>query len=172
MPGVKVNGTEATRQCLMGGTDIDSGGTYRGNLAKAVESGELDVKHARLRLRSNCKMRMMMGLFDPDQDNLTSTLWTSSGRQSTLRWAWRRKEGMTLLKKGPLPFAPGKSIAVIGRAVNDTNSLTGNYDGPLCAGGGAKCFHRSVSFCNCQPRWICGCGVDKVRAAARRQQMR
>ena len=41
-------GTDATRQCLMGGTDIDSGGTYRNNLEKAVETGELDIKWARL----------------------------------------------------------------------------------------------------------------------------
>ena len=67
-----VNGTEATRQCLMGGTDIDSGGTYRGNLAKAVEDGELDVKYARLGLKNSYKMRMMMGLFDPTGTNAAS----------------------------------------------------------------------------------------------------
>eukprot|EP01048_Picozoa_sp_COSAG05_P009285 COSAG05_NODE_752_length_7532_cov_44.503565_6_plen_76_part_00 len=32
-------------QCLMGGTDIDSGGTYRKNLANAVQDGELDIKY-------------------------------------------------------------------------------------------------------------------------------
>ena len=71
-----VNGTEATRQCLMGGTDIDSGGTYRGNLAKAVEDGELDVKYARLGLKNSYKMRMMMGLFavPTGEDTLTSVI--------------------------------------------------------------------------------------------------
>jgi hypothetical protein len=58
LPGVKVNGTQATRQCLMGGTDIDSGGTYRSNLAKAVEDGELDISYARLGLKNSYKMRM------------------------------------------------------------------------------------------------------------------
>ena len=49
-------GGRPTRRCLMGGTDIDSGGTYRGNLAKAVETGELDVKYARLGLKNSYKM--------------------------------------------------------------------------------------------------------------------
>jgi hypothetical protein len=30
----------------MGGTDIDSGGTYRKNLANAVNDGELDIKYS------------------------------------------------------------------------------------------------------------------------------
>jgi hypothetical protein len=50
------------------------------------------------------------------------------------------KAGMTLLKRGPLPFTTGKSVAVIGQNVNNTDALTGNYDGPLCAHGGASCF--------------------------------
>ena len=75
-----VNGTEATRQCLMGGTDIDSGGTYRGNLAKAVEDGELDVKYARLGLKNSYKMRMMMGLFDPTG---TTVMLSRSDRMQT-----------------------------------------------------------------------------------------
>ena len=50
------------------------------------------------------------------------------------------KAGMTLLKKGPLPFGPGKSVAVIGQAVSDMDAMTGNYDGPLCPQGGSKCF--------------------------------
>ena len=36
------------------------------------------------------------------------------------------KAGMTLLKKGPLPFGPGKSVAVIGQAVSDMDAMTGN----------------------------------------------
>jgi hypothetical protein len=43
---------------------------------------------------------------------------------------------------GPLPFKPGngKTIAVIGQAVNNTGMLTGNYDGPLCPKGGSSCW--------------------------------
>ena len=171
VPGVKVNGTEATRQCLMGGTDIDSGGTYRGNLAQAVTSGELDVKYARLGLKNSYKMRMMMGLFDPEEDNPYKHITTDIvGSPEHLAMSLEgAKKGMTLLKKGPLPFAPGKSIAVIGRAVNDTNSLTGNYDGPLCAGGGAKCFPsigEAFATANHGGSTVVVASVDKVKAAA------
>lgn len=43
---------------------------------------------------------------------------------------------------GPLPFpkGSGKTIAVIGQAVNNTGMLTGNYDGPLCPKGGTSCW--------------------------------
>ena len=142
IPATPTNGTDATRQCLMGGTDIDSGGTYRNNLANAVESGELDVKWARLGLKNSYKMRMMMGLFDPQEDNpykhiATDVVGSDEHLAMSLQSA---KAGMTLLKKGPLPFASGKSVAVIGQIANDTNSMTGNYDGPLCPEGGARCF--------------------------------
>ena len=156
----------------MGGTDIDSGGTYRSNLAKAVESGELDVKYARLGLKNSYKMRMMMGLFDPEEDNpykqiTTDVVGSAEHLAMSLEGA---KKGMTLLKKGPLPFAPGKSIAVIGQAANDTNSLTGNYDGPLCAeGGGAKCFPsigEAVATANRGGSTVIVASVDKEKATA------
>ena len=136
------NGTDATRQCLMGGTDIDSGGTYRSNLAKAVESGELDVKYARLGLKNSYKMRMMMGLFDPSVDNPYKHISTDVvGSDAHLAMSLESsKAGMTLLKKGSLPFSTGRSVAVIGQNVHNTDALTGNYDGPLCAKGGASCF--------------------------------
>ena len=36
-PPRPTNGTDATKQCLMGGTDIDSGGTYLAYLAKVQQ---------------------------------------------------------------------------------------------------------------------------------------
>jgi hypothetical protein len=41
----------------MGGTDIDSGGTYRENMFQALADGELDEKYARLGLTNSYKMR-------------------------------------------------------------------------------------------------------------------
>jgi hypothetical protein len=142
IPATPTNGTDATRQCLMGGTDIDSGGTYRKYLAQAVDDGELDVRWARLGLKNSYKMRMMMGLFDPTVDNpykhvTTDVVGSAEHLAMSLESA---KKGMTLLKKGPLPFAAGKSVAVIGQSVSNTDAMTGNYDGPLCAHGGASCF--------------------------------
>ena len=73
----------------MGGTDIDSGHTYRGNLAKAVLDGELDVKWARLGLKNSYKMRMMMGLFDPSVDNPYKHIATGGPRGAVkAAWPW------------------------------------------------------------------------------------
>lgn len=174
IPATPTNGTDATRQCLMGGTDIDSGGTYRSNLAKAVESGELDVKWARLGLKNSYKMRMMMGLFDPQEDNPYKHITTDVvGSDEHLAMALQSaKKGMTLLKKGPLPFAAGKSVAVIGQIANDTNSMTGNYDGPLCPKGGASCFPslgEAIAAANKggTTTIVGGVDVDKAVAAAK-----
>jgi len=140
-PIAGVNGSTATTQCLMGGTDIDSGGTYVHNLVDAVNvTGELDIKYARLGLRNSYKMRMMMGLFDPDVDNQykhidTDVVGSDQHQEMSLLAA---KKGMVLLKKGQLPFPVGKKVAVIGQSVSDTNAYTGNYDGPLCPHGGAR----------------------------------
>ena len=116
--------------------------TYRSNLAKAVTDGELDVKWARLGLKNSYKMRMMMGLFDPSVDNPYKHITTDVvGSDAHLAMSLESaKAGMTLLKNGPLPLSVGKTIAVIGQSVSDTNALTGNYDGPLCPHGGAFCF--------------------------------
>ena len=132
IPATPTNGTDATRQCLMGGTDIDSGGTYRHYLASAVEDGELDVKWARLGLKNSYKMRMMMGLFDPAVDNPYKHITTDVvGSDAHLAMALESsKAGMTLLKKGPLPFETGKSVAVIGQNAHNTGACGYNR---LCA---------------------------------------
>eukprot|EP00658_Telonema_sp_P-2_P016302 TRINITY_DN16320_c0_g1_i2.p1 TRINITY_DN16320_c0_g1~~TRINITY_DN16320_c0_g1_i2.p1 ORF type:complete len:586 (+),score=136.91 TRINITY_DN16320_c0_g1_i2:194-1951(+) len=141
-PPRPTNGTDATKQCLMGGTDIDSGGTYRSYLAAAIRDGELEETVARLALKNSYKMRGWLGLFDPLVPNKYKKITTdevgSAEHQAASLLA--AQKSMVLLKKGVLPFTPGKRVAVIGQSVNDTNSMTGNYDGPLCPGGGASCF--------------------------------
>ena len=143
-PARPTNGTGATAQCLLGGTDIDSGGTYRNNLAQAVQSGELDEAVARLALRNSYRMRAKMGLFEPDVDNkylhISSDEVGSAAYQATSLFA--AQKGMVLLKRGPLPFSKGKHVAVIGQSVSNTMAMTGNYDGPLCPHGGASCFEN------------------------------
>jgi len=168
-----VNGTQATKKCLMGGTDIDSGGTYRDFLAPAVQSGELDVKFARLGLKNSYKMRMMMGLFDPTVDNEykhipTAVVGSPEHQAMSLLGA---KKGMVLLKKGPLPFAKGKRIAVIGGAAFNTGDMTGNYDGPLCPNGGSSCFPNILQAINATNTLAGGAtikydGHDAAEAAA------
>jgi len=149
-PPRPTNGTDATKQCLMGGTDIDSGGTYRGNLLNAVESGELQEKFARLGLRNSYKMRYMMGLFDPTVDNpykhiSTAEVGSQAHQDMSIRAAMK---GMVLLKQGPLPFKKGKNVAVIGQSVTNTGAMTGNYDGPLCPTGGSSCFPNIAEAVN------------------------
>ena len=140
--GDPTNGTDATRQCLMGGTDIDSGGTYLQNLARAVTDGELKVEYAKLGLKNSYKMRMMMGLFDPATDNEYKHIQTDEvgSAASQAKSLLAAEKGMVLLKQGPLPFAKGKKVAVIGQSVSNTGDMTGNYDGPLCPNGGSSCF--------------------------------
>jgi len=149
-PPKPTNGTDATRQCLMGGTDIDSGRTYLHNLEQAVEDGELDVKYTNLGLTNSYKMRFKMGLFDPTVDNkykhiATDEIGSDPYQEMSLNAA---RKGMVLLKQGMLPFKKGKSTAVIGQSVEDTMAYTGNYDGPLCATGGASCFPHLVDAVN------------------------
>jgi hypothetical protein len=135
-PARPTNGTDATRQCLMGGTDINSGGTYMANLAKAVRAGELDEKWAELALKNTYRMRMKAGLFDPSPTSpykdIGQEIVGSAAHQELSLDAARK--GMVLLKRGGLPFPKGKRLAVVGQAANDTMSMTGNYDGPLCPG--------------------------------------
>jgi len=116
-PAHPTNGTDATKQCLMGGTDIDSGNTYRNSLAKAVGDGELDIEWAKLGMKNSYKMRMMMGLFDPETPNEYTKIPVSEvgSAASNALSLLAANSGMTLLKKGPLPFAKGTSIAVVGQ---------------------------------------------------------
>ena len=144
LPATPTNGTDATRQCLMGGTDIDSGGTYRHYLAQAVNDSELDIRWARLALKNSYKMRMMMGLFDPTSDNPykhISTTEVGSTKHLAMSLASAQK-GMTLLKKGPLPFRKGKTVAVVGQSVNNTEAMTGNCEFD-------SCFARTGHICLC-----------------------
>jgi beta-glucosidase-like glycosyl hydrolase len=76
-------------------------------------------------------MRMMMGLFDPTIENKyqkipLSVVGHADSQMMSLNAA---RKGMVLLKQGPLPFAKGKVVAVIGQAVSSTADMTGNYDG-------------------------------------------
>ena len=47
----------------MGGTDINSGGTYQTYLAQAVADGEMDVSWARLALRNRCERPLLVTLW-------------------------------------------------------------------------------------------------------------
>jgi beta-glucosidase-like glycosyl hydrolase len=56
---------EATALALKAGCDINSGGVYSGNVAKAVSSGLLNESLVDEALKRAFKVRMRLGLFDP-----------------------------------------------------------------------------------------------------------
>ena len=142
-PSKPTNGTDATRQCLAGGTDINSGDTYHKYLSDGVESGEISDELARTALKNAFRMRFRLGLFDPDVENEYRKIpldVVGRSQDLSLRAA---KQSMVLLKnENILPFrSEHLKIAVIGQNVNNTMSMTGNYDGPLCPNSSnADCF--------------------------------
>ena len=107
-----------------------------------MESGELDVKHAKLGLKNSHKVRTLMGLCGPQTDNECKHIKTeevgSEGSQAKSLLA--AKKGMVLLKRGPLPFKKGTKVAVVGQSVNSAGGLTRNCDSPLCPKGGSSCW--------------------------------
>ena len=88
-------------------------------------------------------MRFRLGLFDPDVENEYRKIpldVVGRSQDLSLRAA---KQSMVLLKnENILPFrSEHLKIAVIGQNVNNTMSMTGNYDGPLCPNSSnADCF--------------------------------
>ena len=141
-PARPTNGTDATRQCLAGGTDINSGDTYHKYLANGVESGGSD-ELARAALKNAFRMRFRMGLFDPQSENAFRKISLDEVGKSQDLSLSAAKQSMVLLKNQDnlLPLKTNQKIAVIGQNVNDTMSMTGNYDGPLCPdSSNADCF--------------------------------
>jgi len=127
----ETTGEEAVRDCLMSGTDIDSGSTYTHFLESAVKKGLVDKSYVDRALHNSYKMRFEMGLFDPKKPNkfrniTTKVVGEKASQAASLDAA---RQGMVLLKNDNdlLPFPSMGKIAVIGQASNDTNALTGSY---------------------------------------------
>jgi beta-glucosidase-like glycosyl hydrolase len=135
-------GELATSDCLKGGTDIDSGSTYGKYLLSALQAGTVSRAYVDEALSNAYRARMEMGMFDPWRssplDNISAAEVGMDASQKLSLLA--AKKAMVLLKNDGriLPFAKGKRVAIIGRAVDDASSLTGNYNGPLCAKGGDR----------------------------------
>ena len=131
-------GELGTRDCLAGGTDIDSGHTYIAFMMNGLTNGTFDRSLPDKALYNTYMMRMRLGLFDPKRDHKYRHIDLSvvGSEESNAKSLLAARKAMVLLRneQSTLPFKAGSSIAVIGQAVNNTESfLTGNYDGPLCA---------------------------------------
>jgi len=121
----------AVAACLKGGTDINSGNTYKNHLEASLESGLTSNEDVLAALRNSFRVRFRLGLFDPkEKDENKEIGWEVVGRDehkaSSLLAA---KQGMTLLKNDGdlLPFSPAKSLAVIGTDVDKLAHTIGNY---------------------------------------------
>eukprot|EP00051_Salpingoeca_urceolata_P030149 m.492197 g.492197 ORF g.492197 m.492197 type:complete len:824 (+) comp31802_c0_seq1:8-2479(+) len=136
-------GQLAVRDALEAGCDIDSGSTYREFVVPAIQNGTVDKKYADQALINTYKMRYLLGLFDPNVTNAyrnisTTVVGFSPSQEKSL---FGSRQAMTLLKNanGVLPTKPGQKIAVVGRVANSSESLLGNYNGPICPSGKYDC---------------------------------
>lgn len=174
----------AAQLCLAGGTNIDSGNTYSKNIAPGVAAGVVNLSDARAALRGAYKLRMTLGLFDPNitDANRKITPDVIGNDEHRLTSLMTARQSMTLLKndlaKG-LPFTPGKKLAVIGPDSDSIQSIMqpSNYNSNnICppqhgagagaggtggAGGGGE--SAGVNFSCLDTLWA---GLNKTNAAA------
>ena len=134
------DGKSATCAALKdGGCDMNSGSVYSDNLLDAIadpnESCTMD--DVKVALRRTLGLRFRLGLFDPIEDqpmwNVSQNVVASVDHINTNKLAAR--ESMVLLQNAEslgLPFAPGKTVAVIGPHTNASAALVGNYLGQIC----------------------------------------
>merc|ERR1711998_700584 len=90
----------AVADCLAGGTDINSGGTYKGNLAAAVSEKVTTREAVEAALFNAYKIRFRLGLFDPQANDankdIPMTVVGSDEHKASSALASR--QGMTLMK--------------------------------------------------------------------------
>lgn len=122
---------------MLGGTDIDSGGTYASSMATAINTSVVSRQAANIAMHNAYKMRMMMGLFDYEKDNIYRHIPLSVVGQGAQQSLDSAREAMVLLKNdnNALPLPVGKKIAIVGQSAGNYKYYTGNYDGPLCPVG-------------------------------------
>eukprot|EP01065_Artemidia_motanka_P044419 TRINITY_DN631_c0_g1_i1.p1 TRINITY_DN631_c0_g1~~TRINITY_DN631_c0_g1_i1.p1 ORF type:complete len:845 (+),score=319.65 TRINITY_DN631_c0_g1_i1:82-2535(+) len=134
---------EAVGVCLAGKTDVNSGVTYLLSLAGAVAKNHTTRAAVDAALTNMFRMRFEMGLFDPSVPNkyrsYTAEEIGSDAHRDMSKLSSRKS--MVLLKNdgGLLPFPKGGKVAVIGTSANSSSDILGNYNGPLCPGGGYAC---------------------------------
>merc|ERR1712232_1158591 len=122
----------AVASCLAGGTDINSGNTYKNNLAAAVAENITNRQAVEAALFNAYKIRFRLGLFDPKAEDANKDVpWSVVGSDAhKASSALASRQGMTLLKNegGLLPFTPSNSIAVLGTDVDNIGATMGNYN--------------------------------------------
>eukprot|EP01060_Flectonema_neradi_P015811 TRINITY_DN2245_c0_g1_i4.p1 TRINITY_DN2245_c0_g1~~TRINITY_DN2245_c0_g1_i4.p1 ORF type:complete len:826 (+),score=196.82 TRINITY_DN2245_c0_g1_i4:47-2479(+) len=134
---------EAAAICLKSGTDIDSGNTYKDNVMDALDQKLITRDDLNAALSHTFRTRFEMGMFDPNVTNPYRKIPLSAigAPDHVAKSLHAARQSVTLLKNDGklLPFAKGKKVAVIGTSANSTSDILGNYNGPLCPGGGSNC---------------------------------
>ena len=136
---------EAVKAAAEARCAIADGSEYNDHTVSSILAGNVSEASIRLLVADTMRVRMRLGLFD----NLTAAdspylafgledLASDSAQEANKIAAY---EAMTLLQRGPLPFAAGKGGAtlVIGFGANSTRALVANYVNQFCAGGDEAC---------------------------------
>lgn len=121
---------EAAARAVRAGTDLTCGTEYR-HLPEALANGsitEAEIDRAVTRL---FEARIRLGLFDEhDPFSQISVTEIASGVHASLALQAAEKSMVLLKNNGRLPLASSaRTIAVIGPAANDPDTLLGNYYG-------------------------------------------
>jgi beta-glucosidase-like glycosyl hydrolase len=127
-----------------GTTDVCSGTAYHDGLMESVAQGLCTRADVDAALYRTFMLRMQLGLFDaPGASNPywsvpLSAVNTPAAQDLNLL---ATLSSMVLLKHdgATLPFAKGRTIAVIGPHANASAALVGNYLGQLCADNTLNC---------------------------------
>lgn len=125
----------AAADCLKGGTDINSGGTYKAEIAPGIASGVISLESARQALHNAYGFRMRLGLFDANATDKNraipiAAIGSAEHHQASLDAA---RSSLILLKNSlatGLPFQPGKKLVVVGSDVDSLAAIMepGNYN--------------------------------------------
>ncbi len=124
---------EASAKAVKAGTDLDCGSEYR-SLLEAVKKGYIKEEEIDRSVERLFAARIRLGIFDPPERVPFSTIGmdqVDSPRHRRLSLEAAEKSIVLLKNSGsilPLRNVP-KTIAVIGPAANDPDTLLGNYNG-------------------------------------------
>lgn len=112
---------------------------YLDHGTNAISGGLMTWDDVDTALRHTLKLRFLLGLFDPVEDqpywHVPPTVVNTKESQEFNLFA--TKQSMVLLKNddNTLPFKVGSNIAVLGPHGNATRAMVGNYLGQICASG-------------------------------------
>jgi len=145
--GYSLTGEMAVQDGVKAGCDSNCGKIYFDFGRKALEMGLFSKEELDTSVRRLLRPLFRLGLFDsPDQDPYGHLGWehvnTDKHKELSLEGS---RQGIVLLQNGvnsnvlPLSTNSSQVILVAGPMYNATVDMLGNYNGPVCDGGGGEC---------------------------------